>query len=367
MKGVNLGNWLVLEKWMDPEMFAGSEAEDETYFCKGLPEEEKQRRYKKHRDSYITEQDFQYIAEAGFDTVRIPVPYFLFEDFEPFIHCYEYLDRAFEWAEKYGLKILVDLHTVPGGQNGTDNSGLCGICTWSTKKEYLDIMLDVWEKIAERYGKKEVLWGVEALNEPMCSDTPLSEYMNIQMLGKVYHPEDPEMAKDNTNYPLSYLRDFYRSAYDRMRKYLPAEKVIVFSDAFYLEGWEEFFKEKQFENIVLDTHQYLTMVEYGFGEDRPIEKYENYLEGLEKLLTDTAAKVPTIVGEWSLGNSMTGYEKAGEDEKAEALHRLYMVYRKAVDVCDGWFYWNYKLLASEPEKQVWDMRTCLENKWITID
>ena len=59
MKGVNLGNWLVLEKWMDPEMFAGSEAEDETFFCKGLPEEEKQRRYKQHRDSYITEQDFQ--------------------------------------------------------------------------------------------------------------------------------------------------------------------------------------------------------------------------------------------------------------------------------------------------------------------
>ena len=29
IKGVNLGNWLVLEKWMLPEMFAGTGAEDE--------------------------------------------------------------------------------------------------------------------------------------------------------------------------------------------------------------------------------------------------------------------------------------------------------------------------------------------------
>ena len=26
--GVNLGNWLVLEKWMSPDLFAGTSAED---------------------------------------------------------------------------------------------------------------------------------------------------------------------------------------------------------------------------------------------------------------------------------------------------------------------------------------------------
>ena len=30
IKGVNLGNWLVLEKWMSPGLFAGTEAEDES-------------------------------------------------------------------------------------------------------------------------------------------------------------------------------------------------------------------------------------------------------------------------------------------------------------------------------------------------
>ena len=31
IKGVNFGNWLVLEKWMSPGLFAGTTAEDEYY------------------------------------------------------------------------------------------------------------------------------------------------------------------------------------------------------------------------------------------------------------------------------------------------------------------------------------------------
>lgn len=29
-----------------------------------------------------------------------------------------YILRVFEWARKYGLRIYLDLHTVPGSQNG---------------------------------------------------------------------------------------------------------------------------------------------------------------------------------------------------------------------------------------------------------
>lgn len=253
IRGVNLGNWLVLEKWMKKDMFRDTEAEDETYLCKNLSAEEKKRRYEEHRRTYITREDFRKIAEAGFNAVRIPVPYFLFEDFEPFIHCYEFLDEAFNWAEQYKLKILVDLHTVPGSQNGSDNSGLCGVCTWSTKEEYLNTTLDVLEKIAVRYGTKESLWGIEVLNEPMCNDTPAGKYLNIEVLGQLYHPADPEMAKDNTNYPLSYLQDFYRSAYGRIRKHMPKEKAVVFSDAF---SWKagKIFSRNRYSRILYWTH-----------------------------------------------------------------------------------------------------------------
>ncbi|MCY0903238.1 MAG: glucan 1,3-beta-glucosidase, partial [Firmicutes bacterium] len=33
IRGVNLGGWLVLERWMTPSLFAGLDAKDETDFC----------------------------------------------------------------------------------------------------------------------------------------------------------------------------------------------------------------------------------------------------------------------------------------------------------------------------------------------
>ena len=54
IRGVNLGNWLVLEKWMEPENFAGTDAEDETWLARKLPREELERfcLYKNQRNEY---------------------------------------------------------------------------------------------------------------------------------------------------------------------------------------------------------------------------------------------------------------------------------------------------------------------------
>ena len=83
IKGVNLGNWLVLEKWMSPGLFAGTEAEDESQLSADLADVAKRERLKAHRDSYVTERDFAYLAHHGIDTVRIPVPFFIFGTIRP--------------------------------------------------------------------------------------------------------------------------------------------------------------------------------------------------------------------------------------------------------------------------------------------
>lgn len=53
VKGINSGNWLVLEKWMNPMMFEGTHCEDETWLCRTLPQTLKLERYKQHRSSFI--------------------------------------------------------------------------------------------------------------------------------------------------------------------------------------------------------------------------------------------------------------------------------------------------------------------------
>ena len=58
IKGVNLGNWLVLEKWMSPKLFDGTDAEDEFHLCADLDRATRRERLKVHRDSYVTERDF---------------------------------------------------------------------------------------------------------------------------------------------------------------------------------------------------------------------------------------------------------------------------------------------------------------------
>ena len=146
---------------------AGTTAEDEYYLPTQLPREVYEARIKTHRAEYITERDFTRIKAMGMNTVRIPVPYFIFGDREPFIGCVEELDCAFNWAERYGLKILIDLHTAPDSQNGFDNGGISGVCKWSQEPEEVEFELTVLERLAQRYGRREGLWGIEVINEPI--------------------------------------------------------------------------------------------------------------------------------------------------------------------------------------------------------
>lgn len=364
MRGVNLGNWLVLEKWINPSFFQGTDAEDETSFCINLSDAEKRARYDVHRNNYITNRDFANIAAMGFDSVRIPVPFFLFEDVGPYISCVQYLDRAFDWAEEYGLKVLVDLHTVPGGQNGTDNSGISGICIWANHKEYVDYTLNVLEKIAERYGQRSCLYGIEVLNEPMCSDTPTAAYMNIEMIRQQYPPANPEWAKENSNYSLEFLKNYYRESYLRIRKHMTAEKCVVFSDAFCINIWDQFFQEPEFENIVLDTHQYLTLAEMLDPSPNTLPKYQNYIAKMKEDLHIASQKFQVIVGEWSLITSPCDYSKMTSDEKSDFFQALSSSYLDALNECQGSFYWNYKLNHTDPSLYAWDVQRCINNKWL---
>jgi glucan 1,3-beta-glucosidase len=69
-----------------------------------------------------TEQDFAEIAGAGLNWIRIPIPFWAIEVWgnEPFLArtSWQYILTALGWARKYGLRVKIDLHTMPGSQNG---------------------------------------------------------------------------------------------------------------------------------------------------------------------------------------------------------------------------------------------------------
>ena len=367
IKGVNLGNWLVLEKWMSPALFDGTTAEDEYYLPTQLSRDAYEARIKIHRSEYISERDFATIARIGLNTVRIPIPYFIYGDRAPFIGCIEELDKAFNWAEKYGLRILIDLHTVPMSQNGFDNGGISGVCKWSQIPEEVDYVVNLLGKLAERYGMREGLWGIQPVNEPVTE--PIWSVMDVQ---KRYPPVDPILAEGSAPNTLEFLRGFYDRAYDAIKPHLGEGKMVVFHDAFQLKAWKDYLTQEKYKgNVVLDTHQYLMMAE-AYGCEQTMEGYLGYIKDVyEKDVAEVQEYVPVVCGEWCIFNSLAvGMDTKGgqsslngidfsdsktvsEEEKMAIYTAIAKAQLDAWNKGSGYFYWTYKMLLDPTNEAAW--------------
>ena len=386
IKGVNLGNWLVLEKWMSPVLFEGTTAEDEYYLPTQLSPEVYEARIKIHRSEYITERDFVTIKRMGMESVRIPVPYFIFGDRKPFIGCIEELDKAFNWAEKYGLTILIDLHSVPLSQNGFDNGGISGVCKWAQNPDEVEFTLGVLERLAKRYGNRKGLFGIQPLNEPVTEN--MWETMDVQ---NRYAPVDPELAKGSAPITMKFLRQFYLDAYDRISAYMPKDKYVVIHDGFELMAWKDFMQEEKYSNVILDTHQYL-MVAEARGCSQTVEGYLKYIkEELQPQITEMEKYFPVICGEWCLFNSLacgcdtkggqsvlngvegSRQESLSPEEKKEIYETLAKAQLELWEKGSGYFYWSYKLLTDTVNTpgwigwDSWDLGRCYDFGWFPAD
>lgn len=384
INGANFGNWLVLEKWMSPQTFAQSDSTDEFYLPQTLSEDAYRNRIAQHRAEYISERDFVLLKGMGINSVRIPVPYFIFGDRPPFIGCTAELDNALNWAAHYGLTVLIDLHTAPLGQNGFDNGGIQGVCQWSQHPEEVEFVLTVLERLAQRYGQHPALYGIEILNEPVTEN--MWKMMDLQ---KRYPARDPALGAASKPNTLEFLREFYLQAYARMRPHLPQGKKIVFHDGFELMAWQDFMCDQtKYPDVVLDTHQYLMMAEMT-GVEQKLEIYLSYLQQqLMPQYREVCAKHEVICGEWCLFNSLAcGYDTKGgqsilngvvaaedtprmsEDERREIYRELCRAQMAIWQLGAGHYYWNYKILFDTVSTNTWqgwdswDLGRCAAFGW----
>lgn len=333
VKGVNLGNWLVLEKWMSPALFEGTTAEDECSLPFQLPKEVYEARIKVHRSEYITERDFSRIKSMGMEAVRIPVPYFVFGDRPPFLGCIRELDKAFNWAERYGLKILIDLHTAPDSQNGFDNGGICGVCKWSLEPEEVEFELSVLERLAMRYGNRPGLWGIEVLNEPV-----LEDMWDVAEIQKRYPPKDREKAKGSKGISPAFLRRFYLDAYERARDTIDeTTRDLISGIAFHWYSGEHFealdmIRRKFPEKKLILSESCLEFGKYEKGQQ---------LENAHRLAHD-------MIG--NLNHGMNGFYDWNIllDEKGGPNH--------AENYCDAPYLFDM-------EKKTLERRMCLDYYW----
>ena len=384
IKGVNLGGWLVLEKWMTTELFRKTKADDEYYLAHDLDPMIYEDRINMHRKYFINESDIARMKAQGVTHIRVPVPYFIFGDRKPFISCIENLDELFNWADFYGLKVLLDMHSVAYSQNAFDNGGLSGVCKWASIEEEVNFVEDLLVKLGKRYRDRKSFWGIEVLNEP--ATTAIWDTMNPI---KRFPPRDKEMSKGSAPISFDFLYDFYKRTYNKLRDVIKEETYIVFHDGFSLDKWKSFFKENEFKNVILDTHQYIMTAELE-GIDLSLEAYSNYLDNLKNKLEKVSGYVKLIVGEWSLFNSYAiGIDTNGglnpnqvnyddinklDKNKVKTIYQaLWNKSKEAWSVTEGDFYWTYKLnidTINNPSWHgwdSWDFDRCVSKGWISSE
>lgn len=321
IRAVNLGGWLVLERWMRPSLFEGIDGFDETQFC--LQTKDVKTKLDAHRESFITQADLKWIKDHGLNTVRLPYPFWLFGDVPPYYGCVDKLDQIMDWAKDLGLQVLLDLHTAPGCQNGFDNGGQLGVLTWHTKPENIEQTIQILEKVALRYQDHPALWGMEILNEPHWS------------------------------LDLSLIEDFYEASYKRLRKILKEETVLVFHDAFRAKVWQSFLKGKH--NVILDLHLYQSFdAKFHAGLDFNV-KYP--LEHYPVLFEELSAYTRFIIGEWSLGLDHTNFTRLDDFNKILGLRAFGATQLMAFEKADGWVFWNYTI---EDKTSGWNFKSLVE-------
>jgi endoglucanase len=175
LETVNLGGWLLWEGWIWGGWMQQEQAILEKFTA--LLGEEGARDFRRRiYESYITEADIARIAQLGFNSVRVPFNYRMFEDdAAPFVYdpdAWAILDRVLDWCETHGVVAILDLHSAPGGQAPfyMMDPGVSSL--WSSQLAQ-DRTVALWRAIAERYRNRAGVGAYDLLNEPLPPDGEL--------------------------------------------------------------------------------------------------------------------------------------------------------------------------------------------------
>ncbi|WVF70014.1 hypothetical protein IAT40_004800 [Kwoniella sp. CBS 6097] len=358
IRGVNLGGWLLTEKWITPSLYE-SDTEDEWHLCAQIGKKRCLSRLEDHWGSFFTRDDFEEIKSAGLNSLRIPMGYWAVDvrDDEPYVTGqYPYLIRAINWAQELGLSVLLDLHGAPGSQNGQDNSGLIGQVSFPTNTSNADRAINVLRNLTEEFTKEEyggVVTGIELLNEPRLSNT----------------------------FTMAELKQFYTAGAEAIWNVSSTMNVTI-HDAFWgPQYWANYdptsttsTSTETAQHLTIDSHQY-----YAFEplNDLPHDVILESICNVSKLLkTPNLGIPPTVVGEWSLEtgnapNSTSSSQNRDTSQAKRTWFRLMFESQLAAYTPNGpnqpsagWYYWTWK---TDYDIDTWSYRRGVRQGYIPSD
>ncbi|PIA16766.1 glycoside hydrolase [Coemansia reversa NRRL 1564] len=339
--GVNIGGFLVPEFWITPSLIANipdPKPVDYLQLCKRLGQEETLSLMRIHWENWVSESEVQRLAGAGLTHLRIPVGHWEFVDSgEGYVGGgLPYFKRLVYWANKYGLRVIPDMHTAPGSQNGFDNSGTAGGVNWTNDPNNVELSKRALQGMLKFLASDPVLLatvdGVDLLNEPMIDALDFQKLWEYDTVG-------------------------YTLVSTLLKKTPPVVSIIDrgFKDySWWKPRWPNEWNSKNID-AWLDAHLY-HVFDHNI-DNWSLEQHLNLVCQNGRDLHASSSYFPIIVGEWSLAlpqNALNGRENEARRKFAEAQLDAYE------QGGAGWVFWCFKT-ENSPE---WSFLDALDRSWI---
>ncbi|KDQ60685.1 glycoside hydrolase family 5 protein [Jaapia argillacea MUCL 33604] len=389
IKGVNLGGWLVTEPFMQvgssPALYEKyPSAVDEWTLSVAMAADTANgglSQLETHYKTFITEQDFAEIAGAGLNFVRIPIAYWAIETRgnEPFLAktSWTYFLKAIEWARKYGIRINVDLHALPGSQNGWNHSGKLGdinVLNGPMGLANAQRSLDYIRIIAE------------FISQPQYADV-------VVMFGITNEPQAPVIGQNN-------LERYYLQAYNLVR----TASGIGAGNGPFISYHDGFLDRTQWagflpgaDRIALDSHPYIC---FGAQSNAAMSTYattpcttwgSSFNQSMTAFGMTGAGEFSNAVtdcGKWVNGvglgtryeGNYTGYTTSSGSCTTWTDYQAWTPATKAatmqfalasMDALQNWFFWTWKIgnssVSGQIESPSWSYQLGLQNGWMPLD
>lgn len=432
IRGVNIAGWLLAERMITPYLFALNSCQIEGEFCyypdqlSAPPPRSEQHKYcdlffckphlidvptesgsvsdyptdeesllgsfankaiakeymTHHWENFITKKDVEFLADAGVEYVKVPIPFYAMNDIlstEPWVDGqWMYFIRFVGWARQYGIKVWIDMHSTLGIQDEFEMfedelSGSSACKHWINEPERVKRSIKAIKDMAQAVmddNLRDVVTGFGILSEPF------------------------------SNCPVEQVKKYSNEALTTVREIMGYDTAVYMSDvpdpASWNNGW--WTDSGAHENTYIDSHYFHVFSQ----EERALSPKQHVAYTCAKLARETASccyedypkntklsgGVSRIVGEWSGGYDILPTEMTNKImesirdpkmEKALLMGRMLsrerqqflenhvkaqmVAYESAnTGVSSGWFFWTLKTEGGAFAE--WDYMRGVEEGWI---
>ena len=314
LKGLNLGGWFIMEKWMCP-LDGGSMPDTysaitnlDTRF--GVATE--QSLIRTYQTNWITTADLDNITNGGFNCVRVPVWWGNFYSITNSTStgwradAFAVLDWLVTNCASRGIYVVIDMHGVVGGQSTSDTTGQQNQNLYWTSSIDQSETAYLWTQIATHYNGNSAIAGYDLINEPM--------------------------GASNT----AAVWSAYSSLYNTIRS-VDAGHIIMMEGTFGNWDWNMLPNPSVYgwTNIVYSMHEYQfggTIAQCEAGSDNQVTDFNNH----------KSWNVPDYIGDWNdMGNGAACYDYSINDYNNDGISWTLWAYKAAAGlVPNGWGWYD---------------------------